>query len=571
MTEGAGLTRTSLLATAAFLTIIASPLHPQEPARSFAMGMTYWPPSGSVTPESVLQRDLGPLLRHTEIVHVQIPWCPGVGPIQAEWMSTVARASQKDLAISIDWLADSRQRVRCGRVERWTFADSSSAASFETTMARLAHRYQPEYLLLGVEVDFYAVAAPEDFSHFLRAYRRTRDRIEQAAPRTRTGVSIQYEHALGIASGSATLVDDMVAAFEDMSDFLGLSVYPFVTGKAPEEVDLAYFEPVSELSVPLAVFETGWPGADIPQKTYVKHILKASDELKASLVLWTSLQDVEPGALRLGTPLWADEIGFRDGLGNPKPAFEVWQDWLRRPISRPGNSEIGESPQRRSGGVEGFGVEQDGASPVAPSHDQQDQQYSNHQPPAPLLCPDGSDAIAEAKHEDGYSRKNEKRLHGRKVRKPYRLHDRCRHEPGWYEKELPDRTRPLSNHPDHSHQNDQRGEKTAYVERSGEPPGDGPRRQKPRLVVEPRPCEELRPERIDGRRMQGRMVEQPEGQEARESGYGDAARRLTLQVCSILKMLVAGQRNAGLVEPPRLIGQSERDDESHARQDPPPP
>lgn len=358
----------------------------QEAERAFAMGMTYWPSAGALTPGDVVERDLGGLLRNSEIIHIQVPWCPGQDLASPGWMHRVARETAKGLAISVDWLAGSRDGVRCGRDEPWTFADSSAARAFEREVAQLARRYRPDYLTLGVEVDHYAVAAPEDFEHFLRTFSRTRHRLDHVSSETEVGVSLQYEHALAVRGSSSTLLEDMLTAFEGMSDFIGLSVYPFKAGKNPEDVDAGYFDPMSDVTLPVAVLETAWPGGDAAQETYLTRILEASNALQAVLVFWTSMRDVDPLALGPGVPAWASGLGFWDAGGNPRPALDTWRAWLEKPRSA-GRPEPGKGPLGRGRGVEGFGVHRDGAPPVDDAHRREGHQQQDCHVPARSFCP----------------------------------------------------------------------------------------------------------------------------------------------------------------------------------------
>lgn len=323
--------RTLLVAAAVcVLAIDPAAVRAQEAERSFAMGMTYWPSGEALASGVALRRDVKALLRNSEVVHVQVPWCPGDEPTGPDWMSSVARQAGKDLAISIDWLADSRDRVRCSGDASWSFADSSVSAAFERTMARLAYRHRPDYLVLGVEVDYYAGLEPRGFRGFLTTYSRTRSRIEQFAPDTRIGVSFQYEHVTSRTGSSTPFLDDMVDAFAGMSDFIGLSVYPFKAGKDPGDVDAEYFEPVSDLSLPLVVTETAWPGEAAVQTRYLERILQAADDLDMRLLFWTLTRDVEGSVLGPGVPTWADRLGLWDRSGLPKPGLEIWRSWLEK-------------------------------------------------------------------------------------------------------------------------------------------------------------------------------------------------------------------------------------------------
>lgn len=316
----------------------------QEPVRSFSMGMAYWPPLGASTPPSVIRADLGELLPNTDAILVQVPWCPGSMLPEAEWMSSVAHESGKQLVLAIDWLTGDRDEVRCSNPTSWAFSSGETATAFKEAVTRLAARYHPQYLLLGVEVDYYAVIAPDDFSHFLAAYRSAYDEIGRISPDTKVGVSLQYEHMRMTPGRRGTFVDEMVTTFEGISDFIGLATYPFIAGVGAAELDASYFQAVENLSVPLAVMETGWPAADADllgveaglfgyrsQARYLRELLVALHDLDPSMVIWASMRDVGVSHVDDGAPSWAAFIGLWDSGGNPKPALTVWRSWFRRP------------------------------------------------------------------------------------------------------------------------------------------------------------------------------------------------------------------------------------------------
>jgi hypothetical protein len=272
-----------------------------------------------------------------------VPWCPGSVLPEAEWMSSVARESGKQLVLAVDWLTGNRREVRCSDPTSWAFSSSETTTAFKEAVTRLAARYHPQYLLLGVEVDYYAVIAPDDFPHFLAAYRSAYDEIGRISPDTRVGVSLQYEHMGRTPGRRGSFVDEMVNTFEGMSDFIGLATYPFIAGVGGAELDVSYFQAVENLSVPLVVTETGWPSSDAglagvvaglfgfrSQAPYLRELLKALHELDANMVIWASMRDVGLRHVDDGTPPWAAFIGLWDFGGNPKAAVTVWLSWLRR-------------------------------------------------------------------------------------------------------------------------------------------------------------------------------------------------------------------------------------------------
>lgn len=321
--------RELLLGVIAALVLSTAVVQGQEKERSFAMGLSYWPAIEPGTPSEVTKSRLLPISQNSDVVQVLIPWCPDKASEDFGWLNTVAEETDR-LGIGIDWLGDGRNGVRCRQEQPWSFKDSTTAQQFTNLAVKFVERYQPEYVILGVEVDYYAVASGEDFPHFVNTYVRTRDTLKAIAPKTLVGVSLQYAHSNLLPGSSSTLLADMLAIFGDVSDFVGVSVYPFQLGFKPEDIDAEYFTPLRDLDLPLAIIETGWPGSDSTQRQYVAQLMKASNEVGARLVVWTAAVDVPPDVLRSDVPTWAAEIGLWNLGEKPKPSAAVWQSWLAR-------------------------------------------------------------------------------------------------------------------------------------------------------------------------------------------------------------------------------------------------
>ena len=75
------------------------------------------------------------------------------------------------------------------------------------------------------------------------------------------------------------------------------------------------------------------------QKRYVERMLREANELDAEFVVWFVVADYDKlwGVLKwavLFNPLiraWKD-TGLYDGDLKPRPALEVWDEWLDKPV-----------------------------------------------------------------------------------------------------------------------------------------------------------------------------------------------------------------------------------------------
>lgn len=327
-----GKTGTVLIGLIVALLVPWAGVQAQGNERSFAMGITYWPATDSTTPLSAAEARLTPISQNSDVVQMILPWCPE-GDITSRERLTIAARETERLGIALDWLADDREGVRCGKTDDWSFEEDSTVQEFVSNAVELVRRYQPDYLVLGVEVDYYAVTSPADFPHFLTSYIQARDSVKAVASETLVGVSFQYSHSLAVSDSSASLFTVMTDVFGNISDFVGVSVYPFQRGIAPEDFNTDYFAHLRKVELPIAIIETGWPGSSGDQQEYTSRLLTASDDVGIRLVVWTSATDIPSSFLRPGTPSWAAEIGLWNIGGVPKPALSVWQYWLARPWS----------------------------------------------------------------------------------------------------------------------------------------------------------------------------------------------------------------------------------------------
>ena len=83
------------------------------------------------------------------------------------------------------------------------------------------------------------------------------------------------------------------------------------------------------------------PGSPAAQKRYMERMLREADELNAQFVIWFVIADYDElwGVLKwmvMFNPLmraWKD-TGLYDGDLNPRPALQVWDDWLAKPVKQ---------------------------------------------------------------------------------------------------------------------------------------------------------------------------------------------------------------------------------------------
>lgn len=313
--------------------------------RSFEMGLIFWPPLGEETPEDLANLGVGITLSNSEHVLVQVPWSPNDPSAfeKAAWMSELARNHEHALTIAFDWMDEDRAGLRDPTSDAWSFESLKVRDSFTSEASAIAAKYQPNFLLLGVEVDFLAKNRPEEFRNFVSLYQRVYRKIKEESPSTQVSVTFQLESMKEMIGHENSLVESpIVEAFGPLLDILGLSVYPCLSTIHPDDLPIDYFTSVIPPNTPAAIFETSWPTREDDEKVqtaYVTWLLGIANTISVNPLIWTSTIDGEAPSKKITTdsspacsgPVseWNKHLGLWRPDGTPKLAAKTWQDWYR--------------------------------------------------------------------------------------------------------------------------------------------------------------------------------------------------------------------------------------------------
>lgn len=317
---------------------------PPAASRNFEMGLAYWAPQEGKSNDSVVEQGARITLDNSEHLLLQIPWSPLMeSPLKnAVWIGGMAASHERALTIAIDWMGKDRNILLDSDKEYWSFQEQWVETRFISDVAILAGKYRPNFLVLGVEVDFLALKSPEIFRGFVDTYEKAYRIAKIKSPGTKVSVSFQFEQIVKI-NGSATSITEspIIGSFGPLLDILGLSVYPCQLFSYPEDIADDYLSSVIPSRTKVAIFETGWPSSETDenlQKDYVKWILQATGNISASLLVWISStdsgdsHDVEitesapPCAASVDT--WQHHLGLWRASGAPKKGADTWIEWF---------------------------------------------------------------------------------------------------------------------------------------------------------------------------------------------------------------------------------------------------
>jgi hypothetical protein len=264
-------------------------------------------------------------LEYSSIIVAQIPWSPEDSSFfkNTAWYFSLAKDHGKSFMIAIDWQEVDRKGTKGG----WSFTNRKTAKIFKKDILKLVETYNPDYINLGVEVNYYALTSDDGFRAFANVFRELKQDIQQLKPELKVGLSYQLELLYGHHKGwgqiqTCATLDNMLGDI----DYLGISTYPNMVSerKQPDVLfSTKYLDSLSKAyAVPIGISETAVSSKlynEVQRETYVKHIFQKANELDFKFVIWGSMIDAAQDNS------WSDKIGLLDQDGQSKMEFSVWQ------------------------------------------------------------------------------------------------------------------------------------------------------------------------------------------------------------------------------------------------------
>ncbi len=275
--------------------------------------------------DSAIKNAIQHALENSSIIIAQVPWSPDDTSYfdNAAWYFSLAKDHGKSFMISIDWQKFDRSGTNGG----WSFANKETARMFKKDMLRLVNTYKPDYMNLGVEVNYYALTSSEGFKAFASVFRELKKEIKQIKPEIKIGLSYQLELLYGHHAGwreaktTATL-DNLIGDI----DYLGISTYPNMVSEQKQYDVLFSTKYIDSLacnySLPVGISETA-VSSDVyneeQRKIYISTIFQKAKDLNFKFVIWGSMIDAVKGNV------WSDKTGLLTKDGQPKKEFSLWQ------------------------------------------------------------------------------------------------------------------------------------------------------------------------------------------------------------------------------------------------------
>ena len=338
-------------------------VNPPAPTRSFFMGFTDWP--YDATQEAVdythqQQKAHGDII--SEHIEEGVPWqeaYDGTAWPQAFLDEIQFRISQhggKKVELEINAINSARNAIATTRGATpnlptgapWsTYAlDSPEVKQAYLNYARkMIQLFKPDYLILGIEVNELVTSVPTLWPAYLNLYKYVYQTLKAENPNLPIGASVVAVHFFPQWSSQDNL-STQLSALSDLLpyvDYLGFSIYPFMSLLLADSVPADYIEQLFQLSggKPLAVSESSYPaqvwsatingtpltwnGSQDKQLAFLKQLLAGARKFNARYVVWFEVRDYDQlwEGVSIATP-WRSPgatTGLRDENGVARSAL----------------------------------------------------------------------------------------------------------------------------------------------------------------------------------------------------------------------------------------------------------
>lgn len=272
-----------------------------------------------------IKRAVKKTLDNTTLIVAQISWSPKDTMFfkNTEWYFSLAKDHGKKFMIAIDW----QKSDRSGAIDSFNFKDKKYSDSFCSSVEKLVKKYNPDYINLGIEVNYYAMTSPEGFKAFASTFRKLKKRLKTINPNLKVGLSYQLELLFGhhkYWDKTETLI-----TLENLAgdlDYLGISTYPnMATEDNPKDIlkSISYLDTIrSFYSFPMGISETSVSALlynHTERQLYINTIYKKAQKLKFNFVIWGSMIDDTDGNN------WFNTSGLLTNDGFAKKEFETWE------------------------------------------------------------------------------------------------------------------------------------------------------------------------------------------------------------------------------------------------------
>lgn len=343
--------------------------------RSFLMGFSPWLYDATAEAQNWVYEKIGSdgdIISH----HFEegIPWQESSdgaafpGPFQEEIDSRIRRRlSGQKAVLQISPLNSARNGMALYRNDSvnaplpgpWSGYGLDSPevkAAFLNYARKMIDAFEPDYLLIGVEVNLLVRNNPALWPAYADLHGYIYAQLKKLYPSLPVSASFFCVPFFDEWSGedNATAQIRALKALEPHLDFVSFSVHPFMSAILCERLPDDYMKRLFALTKkPVAVSESSYPaqewstvsdpvltfsGSQEKQKNFLQQLLAASSTREACFVIWWTIRDYDA--------LWRDSLGSSDAalswrdtglydeVGMRRTAWCTWKQWQEKPCAR---------------------------------------------------------------------------------------------------------------------------------------------------------------------------------------------------------------------------------------------
>lgn len=329
-------------------------------SRDFKMGFSTWTYGPNIADRNNTYQYIqanGDI--YSEQIDDRIPWSAWINneALPADFVENIDyRVSKRDenmnLLLSVSLLNTDRNDL----IEDWeeiplsfsSWSDQHIEDAYIAHLSYLIDRFQPDYLVLAMEVNDLLIASPSRWFEYKLLMSNVRSSIKQQYPNIRLSESITLHNLYQPEVVNPTAYINEITTYAQESDFAAISFYPFFKGlQSGSQFQKAFDFLHTNIDIPIAFVETNHLAEDLNvpnlslnirsdeclQQIYLETLLKNAHTSDYAFIIWWAHRDYDalwntfPDDVKDIGQVWRD-TGLLDEGGNERSALEVWQHLL---------------------------------------------------------------------------------------------------------------------------------------------------------------------------------------------------------------------------------------------------
>lgn len=207
--------------------------------------------------------------------------------------------------------------------------------------------FQPDYLAIGIEVNEIFNAGADKWRAYAELHRHVYRELKKEHPALPIFASYTLHNLIKHRGAMLKACQELMP----FNDVVAISFYPFFIGETPDAAFRWLTDNFDSFGKPYAMVETNdtaerlempktkvtLRGTPEKQAAYTRTLLALAERKRFKFVVLFIHQDYDRlwDTIKASAPelfmAWRD-CGLLDERGQPRPAYEVWRDYFRRPL-----------------------------------------------------------------------------------------------------------------------------------------------------------------------------------------------------------------------------------------------